>query len=48
MSIHSLHEKIPRMLNILVFMFLEDRPLVVQFAAKNASEFADAAEIVAP
>lgn len=26
----------------------EDRPLIVQFAAKNAKEFADAAEIVVP
>jgi hypothetical protein len=26
----------------------DDRPLVVQFAANNAKEFADAAELIAP
>jgi hypothetical protein len=33
---------------VLYFIITEDRPLIVQFAAKNAEEFANAAEIVAP
>lgn len=32
----------------LFLIFAEDRPLIVQFAAKNGKEFADAAEIVVP
>ena len=30
------------------FFCVGDRPLVVQFAASNSKDFADAAEIVAP
>ena len=32
----------------IVFFFSGDRPLIVQFAAKNAKELADATEVVVP
>lgn len=31
-----------------IFLLPEDRPLIVQFAANNSQDFADAAEIVSP
>lgn len=34
--------------NSLCFVLVGDRPLIVQFAANNGSDLADAAEIVAP
>ena len=36
------------MYELLSLFFIGDRPLIVQFAASNAEDFADAAEIVAP
>ena len=36
------------MYELLSLFFVGDRPLIVQFAASNAKDFADAAEIVAP
>ena len=36
------------MYELLSLFFIGDRPLIVQFAASNPKDFADAAEIVAP
>lgn len=41
-------ENITYTVSVEMFLFPGDRPVVVQFAAKNATELANAAEMIAP
>ena len=46
MKLYTHHQTVLWRVHNLVYV--GDRPLVVQFAARNGKEFADAAELVAP